>query len=449
MGADNGSPLPFRLRGLGERLRASYWFVPLLVTLAGAGLAFGLLALDARLEVSPGSTFWLVYPTSPAGARDLLSAVIGSMITAISVTFSVTIVALTVAAQHFGPRVLNNFIRHTSAQVVLGTFLATFVYAVLALGSIRGSEADADVPELALMGAVGLVVCSIGALIFYVHHVSTALQVGQIAAEIAGDFTGAISERDEQTHGGREEDDLPAAPADAAGVAAARAGYVQRIDYDALVALARERDAAIWIRRAPGTFAVTGAPIALVHPRQACDESLVRAVNAAYALGRDRTEAQDVEFPVKQLVEVALRALSPGVNEPFTALTCIDRLTEALASAATAPPPRARWRDEGGRVRVYMRPQAFTTLLRAAFDPIRLYAGRNPAIHARLLDGIGELAHVARRARDVEALRHQAGVVRRAAAELTDPEDLAFVEARYRRAMAQFEQVRHAGDRDS
>ena len=439
MSTGKGNPLPFGLQGLLPRLRASYWFVPLLVTLAGVGLAFGLLAVDAGYEFNPPSAFWLVYPTSPEGARELLSAVIGSMITAISVTFSITIVALTVAAQHFGPRVLNNFIRHTSAQVVLGTFIATFVYAVLVLGSISGSGEDADIPQLAVIGAVALVILSVGALIFYVHHVSTALQVGEIAAEIATDLTGSLADRDEDEAPAGPVD-LPEPPGDAAGVPSVRAGYVQRIDHEALVALARERDAVIWIRREPGKFSLTGAPLVLVHPPSARDEPFVAAVLEAFAIGQDRSHVQDVEFSVKQLVEVALRALSPGVNEPFTALTCIDRLSEGLACAAVAPAPPASWRDADGRARVFMQPQPFTMLLRAAFDPIRMFAGRNPAVHARLLDSIGELSYVARRAGDLEALRHQADVVWRAAAgALEEPDDRAFVEERYRRAMARFE----------
>lgn len=444
MSTGRDSPLPFGLQGVPARLRASYWFVPLLVTLAGVALAFGLLAIDARYEFNPPSTFWLVYPTSPDGARELLSAVIGSMITAISVTFSITIVALTVAAQHFGPRVLNNFIRHTSAQVVLGTFIATFIYAVLVLGSISGSGEDADIPQLAVIGAVALVIVSVGALIFYVHHVSTALQVGEIAAEIAADLTGAIEGRDEgdEQAGAAGAAPVPEPPADAAGVPAARAGYVQRINYEALVELAQKRNAVIWIRREPGKFGLPCAPIALVHPPGARDDPFVDAVNAAFAIGQDRTQTQDVEFAIKQLVEVALRALSPGVNEPFTALTCIDRLTEGLARAAAAPPPRASWTDADGRPRVFMEPQAFPVLLRAAFDPIRLFGDRNPAIYARLIDSIGELAFVTTRPQDLDALRHQADLARRAAAaSLVDDDDRAFVEARYRATMARFERA--------
>ena len=362
------------------------------------------------------------------------------MITAISVTFSVTIVALTVAAQHFGPRVLNSFVRQTSAQLVLGTFMATFAYSVLVLGAIRGTGPDADVPELAVSGAVALVILSIGALIYYVHHVSTTLQVGELAAAIVGDLRDAVS-RQEQTTSEANADSavaMPDAPSDPGPVHALESGYVQRINYDAIVELARRRDAVVWIRREPGAFLVAGTPIALVLPSAACDERFVAAVRRACIVGRDRTLWHDPEFAVKQLVEIALRALSPAINEPFTAMTCIDRLTEGLACVANASPPPVRHSDTAGRVRVWVQAQPFSVLLRAAFDPIRIFGGTNPAIYARPLDGLAELSLIVRQDSDRQLLREHAAIVQRAAErELTDPDDLAYVAQRHRTALQQ------------
>lgn len=396
--------------------------------------------LDSKIRLDPNSTMALLRPSSAEGARALLSAVIGSMITAISVTFSVTIVALTVAAQHFGPRVLNSFVRQTSAQLVLGTFMATFAYSVLVLGAIRGTGPEADVPELAVSGAVVLVVLSIGALIYYVHHVSTTLQIGELAAAIVGDLRDAVSRQEQTTSDAIADSEvaIPDAPPDVAPVHALESGYVQRIDYDAIVEFARRRDAVVWIRREPGAFLVAGTPIALVHPSAACDDGFVAAVRRACIVGRDRTLWHDPEFAVKQLVEIALRALSPGVNEPFTAMTCIDRLTEGLACVAKAPPPGVRRSDTGGRVRVWVHAQPFSLLLRASFDPIRIFAGTNPAIYARLLDGLAELSLIVRQDSDRQLLREQAAIVQRAAErELTDSDDLAYVAQRHRTTVQQ------------
>lgn len=428
------------LSELASKLNSSYWFVPLVVTLSGVGLALFLLVADARIRLEPNSTLAMLRPSSAEGARALLSAVIGAMITTISVTFSVTIVALTVAAQHFGPRVLNTFVRQTSAQLVLGTFMATFAYSVLALGAIRGSGPDSEVPQLAVSGAVVLVVLSIGALIYYVHHISTTLQIGELAAAIAGDLRHAVS-RQAREPGGTAADagqDIPDAPSDAAPVHALESGYVQRIDYTPIIALAQERDAVVWIRSEPGAFLLAGTPIALVHPPATCDERMARVVRAACMVGRDRTFWHDSEFALKQLVEIALRALSPGVNEPFTAITCIDRLAEGLACVATASIPQIQRCDATGRVRVWVASQSFSLLLRAAFDPVRIFAGPNPAIYARLLDRLADLGLIAPQEHVRRLLREQADLVQRAAHRaLTDDEDLRYVAERHQKTMQQ------------
>ena len=423
-----------------SRLISSYWFVPLLVTLGGVLSAVVLLIVDSQVRLDPDGTLAMLRPSSAEGARALLSAVIGAMITAISVTFSVTIVALTVAAQHFGPRVLNSFVRQTSAQLVLGTFMATFAYSVLALGAISGTGPDAEVPELAVAGAVVLVVLSIGALIYYVHHVSTTLQIGELAAAIVEDLRDSVSRREHYTDQNHhaEPSTIPEAPADAMPVHGLESGYVQRIDYDEIVECARARNAVVWIRREPGAFLVAGTPLALVHPPHACDDALISTLQRACIVGRDRTLWHDHEFAVKQLVEIALRALSPGVNEPFTAMTCIDRLTEGLACVATVPSPQVGHRDAARCVRVWVQAQPFSLLLRAAFDPIRIFAGTNPAIYARLLDSLAELGLIARHEGDRQLLREQADVVQRAAERgLTDSEDLTYVAGRHRRTIQQ------------
>ena len=419
-----------------SRLNASYWFIPLLVGLSGAAAAVLLLSLDARLELASTGIAGTLTPSSAEGARALLSAIISSMITAVSVTFSVTIVALTVAAQHFGPRVMNNFVRHRAAQVVLGTFIATFIYAVLVLGAVGAGEER--LPRLAVSGAVVLVLLSVGALIFYVHHVSTVLQVGELTAAISSDLTTGIRRgTPPDAHSQRS---VAPPPADPATILAVESGYVQRIDYGSIAAAAAERNAFVWIRREPGAFALAGAPLAVVEPKDACDAALSHVVQKACIVGRDRTLWHDPEFAVKQLVEVALRALSPGVNEPFTAVTCIDHLADGLAASLRAPRPRGWWTDENGVERVFAEAQAFDTLLRAAFDPIRIFADRNPAIYVRLAEMIGELGLIATRTEDRQALREQLDRLRLAAGEtFRAAYDKAYVDARVAHAVQQLE----------
>ena len=430
-----------RLSELFSRLNASYWFIPLVVTVAGVLLCVTLLWLDARLTFDPYGFWARLRPGSPEGAQALLSSVVGAMITAISVTFSVTIVALTVAAQHFGPRLLTSFVRQTSAQVVLGTFMATFIYAVLALGGIRSDATEGDVPELTVSGAVLLVVLSIGALIYFVPLVSTTLQIGYIAESIAGDFRHAVGWPGRATSArarclpGR---DTPDPPAGAGIVPAVESGYMQRVDMGRVVALASNRGARVWIVRPPGTFLVEGTPLARVEPAAVGDDAFCDEVRAACAVGRDRTHWQDPEFALKQLVEIALRALSPGVNEPFTALTAIDRLAECLAHAAAAGSPPTAWCDEEGHPRLYVPVPPFVTLVHAAYDPIRISAGGNPAIYARLLDAHAELARLVTGVADRALLLDRVDLVHRTAQRhIEEPDDLAFVDRHYDEARRQ------------
>jgi uncharacterized membrane protein len=423
-----------------SELRSTYWFVPSLMTAAAIALAVVFQRIDRGLDGSPEWIFGLrmLYPDSPEGARALLGAIVGSIVTVVSVTFSITIVALTVASQHYGPRLLNTFMRDLHVQIVLGIFVGTFAYSVLVLGAVRG-VGQGDVPHLSSLGSVVLVLISVGALIYFIHHISSQMGVPAIASRIADEFVEALNGAyAEHLESGalRDADAVPTTPP---GLLLSReTGYVQRIDEPALCALAAEADALFRLRGHPGEFVVAGAPLLEVHPREALDDALTLQVNRLYVFGLDRTMRHDPESGLKQLVEIALHALSPSLNEPFTAIACIDRLGECLAAVARQPPPARVRADAAGRPRLIADRQTFETMLRASFDPIRLSTTANPAVPVRLLDTIAQLSGVVIRDDDREALRHQAEVIRRWAVRQTaEPDDAAFLEQRYRRAVEQ------------
>jgi uncharacterized membrane protein len=421
-----------------NELRSTYWFVPSMMTAAAIALAIVFQRIDRGMDGSPEWIFGLrmLYPDSPEGARALLGAIVGSIVTVVSVTFSITIVALTVASQHYGPRLLNTFMRDLHVQIVLGIFVGTFAYTVLVLGAVRG-VGQGDVPHLSALGSVVLVLISVGALIYFIHHISSQMGVPAIVSRIADEFVealnGAYAEHLEP-EALREAGAVPATPP---GLLRSRdSGYVQRIDEAALCRLASEANALFRLHCHPGDFVVAGAPLLEVHPREAADEALALQVHKSYVFGLDRTLRHDPEYGLKQLVEIALHALSPSLNEPFTAIACIDRLGECLAAVARQPPPARVRADESGRPRLIADRQTFETLLRASFDPIRLATTANPAVPVRLFDTIAQLSSVVSREEDREALRHQAEVIRRWAVRQTDePDDRAYLEQRYRRAV--------------
>jgi uncharacterized membrane protein len=396
-------------------LRSTYWFLPSVITVGAAGMASGLIALDRHAWDSDALPGWF-FGGGADGARALLSAVAGSIITVVSVTFSVTIVALTVSSQHFGPRLLNNFMRDTVAQLVLGVFIGTFAYCLVVLRVVQGEGDGYDrfVPHLAVTGAVALTFVSVAALIYYVHHVAMSMQVSEIARGVVVDLEQAIDRIYPEDLGSDAgpSNSIPSPPAGAGSVPCHSSGYVQHIEADQILKLACDTGLVIWLQVRPGDFATTGLPLALVAPAPDHPERFAKDLNGAFVLGPDRTAQQDAGFPVQQLVEVTLHALSTGMNEPFTALTCIDRLGQGLARLATRRLPSSLRSDESGEVRVIAPRDSLVDLLDQAFDPIRAHAADSPEVGKRLLKVLARLARVARRDEDRAALARQAELVR-------------------------------------
>lgn len=399
-----------------DRLLSTYWFVPSIVTVAAVGCAVLFTWIDRWY---PDVTSWLgwAYGGGPEGARALLSAVAGSTITVVSVTFSVMVVALTVSSQHFGPRLLNSFMRDNASQVVLGTFTGTFAYCLVVLRTVQG---DGDgyslfVPHFAVAGAVALTLISVAMLIYYVHHVAMSMQVSDLTTDVTHELERAIDRLYPVRFGDGTDPPAwrpPPIPQGALEVRSPKSGYIHEVGRQTVLDLASKHDTTIWLTARPGHFVVAGTPVAAAHPPPTGAEDFADALGDAFVLGTDRTSFQDVGFSVQQLVEMALRALSPGVNEPFTAITCIDRLGQGLTKLAAREIPSAMRKDDEGKVRVIAQPVTFAELAYEAFEPIAIYADRNPAISERLLRTLGRLAAVVRRQEDRDAIRELADFVR-------------------------------------
>jgi uncharacterized membrane protein len=399
-----------------NRLRSTYWFLPSMVTIAAAIAAQALIWIDRAYG---GADTWLgwAYGGGADGARALLSAIAGSAITVVSVTFSVLVVALTVSSQHFGPRLLTNFMRDTPAQLVLGTFTGMFAYCLMVLRTVQGDGGDRFVffvPHLAITGAVALTLFSVGMLIYYVHHVAVAMQVSEITARVASDFEQAIERMYPERLGeGAEppEDRQPEPPRDAIWICSPSSGYIQEIDSRHVFDLATTHQTLVWLTRRPGDFVIAGMPIAAADPAALDPERLSQALCDAYIIGTERTSTQDAAFAIQQLVEVALRALSPGVNEPFTAITCVDRLGQGFTKLLTRRIPSPIRTDDDGHRRVIALPRSFHELACEAFEPIALNTGGNHGVAERLLDTLEYLVLRARRSADRRAISRVADVV--------------------------------------
>jgi uncharacterized membrane protein len=293
---------------------------------------------------------------------------------------------------------LRNFVRDRGTQLTLGTFVATFVYSVLALGSVSNSGA-AFVPHLSITIALALLLVDLGVLIYFIHHVATSIQLPEVIASIAGDLSRAIETEVAISTtalgtcppvGPTESELLGVLDRDGATVPATTSGYLQFVGYPTLVDIAARSDAVIELLHRPGHFVVEGLPLASVWPAHAAPE-VARGLERAHATGAHRTLAQDLAFAIDQLVEIAIRALSPAVNDTFTALTCIDWLGDALCKISARWNPQRTHRDDHGYVRVIAAKVEYDRFVDRAFDKIR-QAGRGmPAVMIRQLDTLAEI----------------------------------------------------------
>lgn len=425
-------------------LRSTFWFLPALMAGTAILLALATVALDAGAAGQWLSAHGLIYSGGAEGASAVLGAIAGSMITIAGVVFSLTLVALSLASSQFGPRLLRNFMRDTTTQLVLGTFVATFLYCLFVLRTIRRESAEVSefVPHLSVTLGILAVVISLGVLIYFIHHVSSSIQADELIASVYRDLDDAINRLfpEKIGHAARDDDGdddaLAAFEREAGAVESARDGYLQAIDGEGLLKLATEEDLLLRIPHRPGHYIVAGTPLLLVRPGSRSDDEFSERVNGLFIIGSQRTGVQDLEYPVNQLAEIAVRALSPGVNDPFTALSCIDRLGSALCRLAQRDMPAAGRYDEADTLRVITAPLSFPAIVEAAFDPIRQYGRSSAAVTVRLLETIAVIATQTRRAGDRTALRSQAEMIVRGSRDgLAEETDRNTVQRRYQAAV--------------
>ncbi len=386
-----------KLKHLWSKLRASFWFLPALIVAFSIVLALGLIELD-----SSGNRDWIadwprLFGANAAGARGMLASIAGSMTTVVGVTFSMTLVALSLASSQYTSRVLRNFMSNRVTQVVLGIFAGIFSYCLIVLRTIRGGDEGGFVPSLSVAFSVVLAIGGIGTLIFFIHHIATSIQASSIIASVAKETLAAVDrlfpdklEREPM----EDEADPSLLPLPARtwqSVVAMRNGYLQSVDGTALLRLAQEHHTIVRMDRSIGEFVVQDTPLASLALRNPPDKELIAALRAAYSIDRFRTVHQDCAFGIRQLVDIALRALSPGINDTTTAVMCVDYLTAILARLASREIPSSR-RFEEGELRVIVNGQTFASLVAESFDEIRGSAEGSAAIMLRMLGALQTIA---------------------------------------------------------
>ncbi len=432
-----------KLEATWSRLLSTLWFVPSLIVIGALALGVVMVQLSAIADNEILARWPRLFGANAEASQSMLSAIAGSMITVAGVTFSITMVAVTQASSQYTPRILRNFMRDRANQVVLGIFVGIFAYCLLVLRTIRSGDDYTFVPSFAVLLSIVLAIVGIGVLIFFVHHIASTLQASTILERVSRETVEAIDSLFPQLMGEEVEgDELPSDTRELSAAAwravpARRTGYIQRLDADGLLRAANEHGVVIRMERGIGEFVVEGLPLAAFVPRSALpvrvagvasaantargasgatgaaktsnrardasgtteapagEADIARAIVGQFALSSYRTVDQDVSFGIRQLVDIALKALSPGINDTTTAVSCVDYLGAVLVRLVqrrVEQPCRA----VDGELLVIARGPSFHRLLREAVDEIRQNASNNVSVLARLVEQLAVVASVTR-----------------------------------------------------
>ncbi|MEF7612505.1 DUF2254 domain-containing protein [Aquincola sp. MAHUQ-54] len=376
-------------------VRDSLWFIPSVMVCGSMVLALALIESQALTGSELARNWPRLFGAGAEGARGMLSAIATSMITVAGVVFSITIVSLSLAASQYSPRVLRNFMSDRTTQVVLGAFVSVFTYCLIVLRTIRGSDEGDFVPSVAVLGGVLLALAAVALLIYFIHHVASAIQVSSIVGRISEETEAAIQRlfpADVSLPPGSAQQATPLMPpprpaAEARIVLAPDSGYLVSIDADGLLRAAVGGDQVIEVVPRVGDFVLRDEPLCRVYTAAAGPgrpEEADDGLCSCFVLQAERTVHQDVFHGLQQLVDVGLKALSPSVHDPSTAIACIHRLGHLLALLAAREMPQPE-RLVDGRLRLVVPAPRFGELLHAAFDPLVRHIGSHAEVYAAVV----------------------------------------------------------------
>ncbi|MBL8776441.1 MAG: DUF2254 domain-containing protein [Acidimicrobiales bacterium] len=433
-------------------LRTSLWFVPSIIISGFVLLALLALFVDDRL-LTTGRLPVLLDPGGAGDVRDLMAAIAGASITVVALVASLTLVTLTVASTQFGPRLIRTFLATRAPKITIGLYVGTFVYSLIVLLAVHDSGDVVFVPRLAADIAVFAAMVDAVALVWYLHATAVSIQPATVVNRIAAQLDEALDELAAMGElvgdGNPAEVDavLSSTRADGRVVTSTDSGYLKHVDHPALVAAATTTGCVVELTVRPGQFVLAGSPVARVVRGPNGDGVGDAVITSSLVMGAQRTVEQDLRFAVDQLVEIALRALSPAINDTFTALTCINWLAGALLRLSEDPLPQRAHRDADGTIRVVDRYLSFTDVTDSAFDKIRQAGDDNTAVLIRLLESVTLLGPQMRTDEQRWALRSQADMVWESAeGNLRIGGDLADVRRRYDEALEALGQTGDDGD---
>lgn len=401
-----------RLLNYWENFRSSFWFVPAILMIAAAVGALLMVSLDNKVDKAIISAF-PIFEMSPPAARSILSSIVGAMISATGVVFSMTIVALSLASSQFGSRLIRTYRSRRSTHFTLGIFVSTSLYCILVLTCIREVNDYVFVPTLSVGLGIVLTVICLSTLIYYIHDMSYAIQASSVIDKSAEDLHASM-QRLFPIKLGQEVDQAEVADENAKEALLKtyeeelgdslwtakcdRVGYVQAIENESVMALACEHALVVRLKLQPGDFIHQDCDLAEIYratdhePSEDLDhDKISHELCDSLIVGSNRTPTQDIRYAFNELVEVAVRALSPGINDPFTAINCVDRISAALHELKSCKTASAYRVDEDSDLRVIAEPIPFDVCLENSLGVIEHYASDSPMVKKRVAMALSEL----------------------------------------------------------
>jgi uncharacterized membrane protein len=378
-----------------DRLMVSFWFAPAVMALVAVLLAWAMYWVDSLIPNEMLESSRLILSGTPGEMRSSLISMAATILTTAGVVFTLLTLPLSTVAAQYGSRLLRVFLGDRTTQFVLGMFVATFVYCIVAALSIPPVSIEPEGPQVTTTVGLLLMMATFATLILLVQHISTMLQAPNIAAAAAAKLMEVVqSEIPEEVISGDEkshiDQEAPEAliESESYPVHVMDTGYIQYIDPETVLNLAREKNLVIRLTRKPGQFVWPGVVVAQVWPADRVEMQLERQILNAFRLGNTRTPTQDIEYAVNQLVEMAVRAMSPAINDPFTAMTCLDYIGESLALFIRHGEKGSHYYDLEGRLRLVFEPVTFEGLLSSAFDMLRHASCDNASVMLHMLEAI-------------------------------------------------------------
>jgi len=394
---------------LKERLQSSLWFVPSVMVVGAMALSLVTTTLDDMLEARPFTE--LIFTGGPDSARSILQTVAGSVITFTALVFSITIVALQLSSQQFSPRVLRTFLRDTQSKVALGMFISTFIYCLMVLRVISAAEdRGVTLPSISMMVLLVLVLASVAMFVSYISHMAHSIRVSNIVAAVgteARDLIGSLEGPHSGPNGDRWLVDQPAGDV----VKVRDAGTLTTLDHARLIELAADSNVALVLKMGVGDFVAHGQDLVEVHGAGEVDHD---AVYDLATVGLERTMQQDFAFGIRQLVDIAEKALSPSVNDPTTAVMALDQIHDVMRRMVWRPFPPTEHVDADGIVRLVTKEWDWEALVALAFTEIRQFSGSSVQVKRRMMailqDLVGAASPERRECLEREAQRLTASV---------------------------------------